>query len=1031
MRYVASVLVFLFLLTSDTLLSQESTFRKYSDNKRIELKGTQEKSSNFFDSQKTELGLTDNDKMTLVKTWTDISGMTRERYRQFHNDLPVVGGTYTLHSKSGYLQAGSGNLFPYIKVDENVSIAKNYAAEKAIQHTKQILEEEEVIVYSESVSWDHSYNGLCIIDSKYPDISGDYRVAHSYTVSSESYEMPIKYQVYIDAHTGKQLCEFNEIKCGAVKGTAKTRYYGEQEITTDSIAPDLYLMKDMTRGDGVVTLDFSSDRDTFSDRDNIWGHDHNHDGETYVAGDAHYCTAKYYDMMLDYFDWDGLDGDGGELVSVVNVFGKYYVNAFWNGSATHYGNGDCHRYGPLTTMTVVGHEFAHGWTDKTSDLIYRNESGALNESISDIIGKGLEYYADRENFTWNIGDLIRRDETINVFRSMSDPHSRNHPKYYGGEKWRTGSSDAGGVHSNSGVFNYWFYLLVEGVSDVNERDVPFNVQSIGMRKALDIVFLTQTAYLTENSTYFDCMYSTIQAVKDIYGDTSPELESVIEAWKAVGLYEGIDDIDFAIELAEENIALCPDDEVYIEAIIRNVGRKTIPRDTTIEVTFLQNLTPKIIESLDLSIDLEPGDSIIHTFKTPVVMDIDKDGIYKVSVESDDANQLNNTNQANLYISDIDGLELSLERFELQQADDCDSEISRYSFTIRNQGCVAIPEDDYLYVHVESDQGEFDIERRLFSEIRAGIFYGSSGSLPNTVPDNITSYTATLMYEGDISDENNTAEEGIVEYQESITRGYRGDFESELDIEKFKIEEDTLYYKHSVVDYKSNNMLAIRGVDNHLRTLDCDEPEGFFDAYGRKSTIRFCIDATDIDQPIFSFDMLKLSNEYRERPLSNEQFGGMVRVSTDEQEYPFVYAQPDDALQLHEFELPSDYVGPLELEVLTVYANTDRDNLVAGNLDVVMFDNFRLYDDSDIQPDYDKYGYSVAPNPVDDMLRVESLNSDQPYDVLVFDRLGRLITTSYNNQNITMIDMYDKPQGIYFITILQFGTIFTSHRVVKM
>jgi len=1033
MRYAASVLVILFLFIAEVLLSQETTFKKYSDNKRIELKDTQLKSSDFFLTQKENLGLTDKDKMELIKTWTDISGMTRDRYTQYHNGMPVIGATYTLHSKDDYLYLATGNLFPFIKVNEDINVAKNFGAQKAIQRTKEKLEKTEVIVHSDDVKWNHIYNGLCIIDSKYPTITGDYRIAHSYTVFSESYEIPIKYQVYVDAHSGKQLCEFNEIKCGAVKGIAKTRYYGEQEITTDSIAPDKYYMRDLTRGDGIATLDFSSNRDTFTDDDNIWGHDHNHDdGDvTAVAGDAHYCTTKYYDMMQDYFSWDGLDGEGGELVSVVNVFGKYYVNAFWNGSATHYGNGDCHRYGPLTTMTVVGHEFAHGWTDKTSDLIYRNESGALNESISDIIGKGLEYYADRENFTWNIGDLIRRDESVNVFRSMSNPSLRNHPKYYGGTSWRTGSGDNGGVHSNSGVFNYWFYLLVEGRSFINEAGVSFDVNAIGMRSALDIVFLTQTAYLTENSNYFDCMYATIQTAKDLYGDNTPELESVIEAWKAVGLYEGIDDIDIAIELSAEDISICPNEEVYPEAIIRNVGRKTIEGDRNIEVAWKQNLTPQIYETLYLEDDLEPGDSIVYTFKSPVILDSEKNGNYTVWVESFDNNILNNNAKANLYISDIDGIELSLERFELLQSGDCGDGLSRYRFTVRNQGCIAIPEADYLYIHVVSDQGEFDLNRRLFSDIRAGDFYGSSGSLSSAVPDNITSYSATLIYEGDIDDENNTVSDGVVELREPISRGYRRDYESDVDHENYIIEQDTNYLLHSIVNYKGNNMLAFRSSDNFVTTINCEDPEGFFESYRRKSTIQFCVDATDIETPIFSFDLLKLSNQYRQDSLADDQFGGMIRVSTDEIDFPLIYVQADDVLQLHEFNLPSDYSGDLEIEVLTVYAGNSNDIFTHDNLDVVMLDNLRLYDENDIKPDYDKFGYSVAPNPVQDMLRVESINNEQPYDILVFDQLGRLITSSYDNQNITMIDMYDKPQGIYFVTILQYGNIFTSHRIVKM
>ena len=127
-----------------------------------------------------------------------------------------------------------------------------------------------------------------------------------------------------------------------------------------------------------------------------------------IALDAHYSTTAFYDMMNERYGWSGIDGLGGELVSRVHVNGKYYVNAYWDGNRANFGNGDCDRYAPLTTLAIVGHEFMHGVTDYTSDLVYRNESGALNESMSDIFGKALEYYEDPQNFNWILGDIIRK-----------------------------------------------------------------------------------------------------------------------------------------------------------------------------------------------------------------------------------------------------------------------------------------------------------------------------------------------------------------------------------------------------------------------------------------------------------------------------------------------------------------------------------------------------------------------------------------------------------------------------------------------
>ena len=1033
MRYIASISFIVTFLFSFMLTGQDSAYSTFVSNKRIELNNRQLKSADFFTIESKRLGLSQHDDMRMIKSWSDLTGVDRQRYKQYHKDLPVIGGTYTLHSQEGNVNFATGNIYPFIKIDENITVSKSGAIEEAIQKTKFELENESAIEAAEDVPWEHIYRGLCVIDSKYPKVSGDYRVAHSYIVHSEGYDIPIKYQVYVDAHSGQLLCKLNEIKCGAVKGMARTTYYGNQEITTDSVAPNLYYMRDLTRGDGIITLDFESDRDTFTDSDNIWGPDAD-DTDSYktaVAGDAHYCTTKYYDMMQDYFSWDGLDGEGGELVSVVNVFGKYYVNAFWNGGATHYGNGDCDRYGPLTTMTVVGHEFAHGWTDFTSDLIYQNESGALNESISDIMGKALEFYADRENFTWNIGDLIRRDETVNVFRSMSDPNERNHPKYYGGRNWRTGTADAGGVHSNSGVLNYFFYLLVEGGAGINEDGVSFNVPAIGMRKALDIIFITQTAYLTESSNYFEFFSTSLQSVEDLYGENATEMKSVVEAWKAVGIFEGINDFDFDVHLLEENIIICPGEETHISAIVSNVGRKVIEANTTINLTFTQNLSAKVIESYTLENDLMPGETILYTFDTPLELDPLKSGGYRVGVESEDINKLNNSVLGNIFISEIEGLEIALTAFELQAFSDCDNELSRYRFTVNNLGCEDIPTNENLIINVETDKGFFSIEKLLFADISAGTSFTTLGFLGSDKPEDISSYSATLVYADDIDSNNNVLDGLDFETSETIEVGYRRNFEEELDSEKFIIEEDLNFHLHSIVNYKGNNMLALRSNNNILPTRNCEDPEGFFENYLRTFNIKFCIDAMDVDNPIFSFDLLKLIDENRNLDLPDNLYGTMLQVTTDEEQYPIIYAQADDAIMLHEIDLPKDYVGTLEIEVLVVSSDSDSDVIRSGDSDVVMFDNLRLYDRSDIQPEYDKFGYSVAPNPVGDLLRVEAESSRLPYDVYVFDRIGRLVTQSNDNQNIAMINMENLEQGIYFVTIIFSGNILSSHRVVKM
>jgi Zn-dependent metalloprotease len=1024
------VLITSLLFSSMGLLAQSNALGQYMTNKRLDFSQSQVETHQFFINKKKDLGLTNHDEMVELKSWEDMSGMTRYRYKQYHKGMQVIGASYTLHTDGRYVKHATGNLFPNIDINDKPSFDKNFAGKQAIDATKRKLEAEEIIEPSEQVHWEQSYEGLVIIDSSYPEISGTCRLAYSYLVESDNYEIPIKYIVYIDAHTGRKITELNQIKCGSVKGIAKTRYYGDQEITTDSIAPNLYLMRDNTRGDGIVTIDFDANAaEPASDSDNIWEHSHDSEFERNATADAHYCTTKYYDMMQEFFEWDGLDGEGGELISNVNVFGRYFVNAFWNGTATNYGNGNCEDYGPLTSMTIVGHEFGHGWTQATSDLIYQDESGALNESISDILGKGLEYYADRENFTWNIGDRIRLNEDALIIRSMSDPNVRNDPKFYNGRRWFDGAGDNGGVHSNSGVLNHWFYLLVEGVSDVNQVGYEYNVESIGMRNALDIIFIAQTAYLTENSGYIDCMYSTIQVARDLYGEGTPELASVVEAWRAVGLYEGIDNFDLSISLLEPSFIVCSGEERFVEVSIKNAGLEPIPGDLDLEVSFLQTLSVKVIEDFRLEEELLPGDSIIHTFSTPVINNVDRDGFFTVELIAADPLQINNSEEGVMFISEVGGIEVSLESFSLFQR--CSNGFLNYRLSLKNNGCEVIAPGDDITIEIESDQGSFTLTRQAFSGIRPGSFFGLSGILTEDIPDEITTYSANLIYDGDSDLDNNFVVGEDVMYTEVVKRGYRRDFEDEVAQESYAIDANPIHNINSVMNYKGNNMLAIRGTSALSFTSECEDPEGFFDTHSRKTQMEFCIDGIDMEKPIFSFDLLTLSNEYRRREIINNQFGTMIRVSTSLEDYPVIYTQRDDILRNYTFELPPFYTGSVEIEILTLSSNTDRENILVRNLDVVLFDNFKFYQEGDLSPDYTEEGFVISPNPVDNLLRVKSANLDEPFDVQIFDQMGRLITRKTDNQNIAMINLAEAAQGIYFVTIIKSGEHVSTEKFIKL
>jgi Thermolysin metallopeptidase, alpha-helical domain/Concanavalin A-like lectin/glucanases superfamily/Secretion system C-terminal sorting domain len=180
-------------------------------------------------------------------------------------------------------------------------------------------------------------------------------------------------------------------------------------------------------------------------------------------------------------------------------------------------------------------------------LIYQGESGALNESFSDIFGTCVEFN-NSATPNWQIGEGVTIKKPF--LRSMSNPKTsllqysyglssfdERQPNTYKKTLWQSTSSndDYGGVHTNSGVQNYWFYLLCQGGSGTNDNNVAYNVTGIGIAAAQKIVYRSLTTYLSPRSTYLDAFYGSLQAAIDSFGKNSTQYIAVRKAWQAVGV----------------------------------------------------------------------------------------------------------------------------------------------------------------------------------------------------------------------------------------------------------------------------------------------------------------------------------------------------------------------------------------------------------------------------------------------------------------------------------------------------------------
>ena len=264
------------------------------------------------------------------------------------------------------------------------------------------------------------------------------------------------------------------------------------------------------------------------------------------ALDAHWGIARTYDYYVEKFSRDSYDGQGGRIINYMNgIFPMAYsqnnaaaLQAPYNSMV--YGFGDGIYTNPFSALDVTGHEYTHLVISNNGNggLRYQGEAGALNESFADMFGASIVFYAKPASANWRIGEEVYMGS--GYMRSMSNPKIVSNPNTYKGQYWVSTSSnqDNGGVHTNSGVPNYWYYLLAEGGSGTNDNNYGFT--GIGLEKAEKIAYRTLTEYLTYNATFADAFAGSLQATIDLFGadTTAAEYVAVKNAWYAVGLGEG-------------------------------------------------------------------------------------------------------------------------------------------------------------------------------------------------------------------------------------------------------------------------------------------------------------------------------------------------------------------------------------------------------------------------------------------------------------------------------------------------------------
>jgi Zn-dependent metalloprotease len=460
-------------------------------------------------------------------------------------------------------------------------------------------------IWEEPISRELGLNDLPKGDLTFIQVDGAEEAVLAYKFDIYAVKPLSRDYIFVDANTGEVVQTYERFHAADVSADGTSIYNGTVDFLADSFSGG-YRLRQATNG--VETYDLNNGTDYGAATDITSNTTSFTDPDTETGVQAHFGAEATLQYFLDKHGRDSYDDNGAILRSYVS-YSTDYANAFWDGSRMTYGDGNGTSIGPLVSLDIVGHEVSHGVTEFSAGLIYQNESGALNESFSDIFGESVENFAIGTN-DWLMGDDIGIGGS-GAFRSMSDPNSKNDPDTYLGDFWFSGTGDNGGVHTNSGVQNKWFYILTVGEAGTNDNGDEYDVTGLGMDEAGAIAYRNLTTYLTQSSDYYDAREGAIQSAIDLFGVNSQQHLSTAAAWDAVGVYGTTLDITPTIVLSQGA-------GIYHGSDVDNIAFPMTTDSVKISVDQHQNLTliarglDGLIPTLELT---DPNDNVVGTSTT--------------------------------------------------------------------------------------------------------------------------------------------------------------------------------------------------------------------------------------------------------------------------------------------------------------------------------------------------------------------------------------------------------------------------------
>jgi thermolysin len=487
---------------------------------------------------------------------TMIEGRTHTRLAQFHQGVPVWGAEVARQTDAAGVLTVFGNLYEGIEIETRPTlsaISARRALESVYSGGRLFPDEVELMVLPENetggLSFSLVWRGQIL------------KGTDARTIFVDAYSGAVRLD-YSERHTqsavGRGVGVLGDTKKMSVIGSGSG--FQAQDALRPPALQTLDMKGDPLRIENILVTGYPNtirSTDYAADADNDWS-----DGGVV---DAHVYTGYTYDYYFKRFNRRGLNDANTAVRSFVNlvrredlqrnrsIYGDdildYYINAFYlHPGVMVYGVGlpsgftaGGQTYNNFAgALDIVAHEFTHGVTRFTSNLIYRNESGALNEAFSDIMGTGTEFMFETAGSGQRQADYLNGEDIargtasfpLNGIRSMQNPGQYGDPDHY--EARFTGTADNGGVHINSGIANHAFYLAIEG----GTHRLGGRVTGVGAanREQIERVFYRAfTAFLVPSSDFAMARAATIRAARELYPANSAVEAAITQAWNAVGV----------------------------------------------------------------------------------------------------------------------------------------------------------------------------------------------------------------------------------------------------------------------------------------------------------------------------------------------------------------------------------------------------------------------------------------------------------------------------------------------------------------